>query len=61
MLGWKENGSILLARNKERMILLRRLAGLAKIVNIDAEEISREDCYKLNSFIKIDDVEVSRN
>lgn len=30
LLGWKENGSLLVARNKERLTTLRRLAGLSK-------------------------------
>lgn len=29
-----------------------------RAMNIDAELISREDCYKLNQFIRVDDLEV---
>ncbi|XP_067144980.1 pyruvate dehydrogenase phosphatase regulatory subunit, mitochondrial isoform X2 [Centruroides vittatus] len=44
--GWKECGSLLLARKKDRMIEFRRLAAAAKMVDVECELLSPEAAQK---------------
>lgn len=55
--GFKETGSVNVARTKERMIELRRLAAEAKIQGLNCEILEPKDILNYHPFIKIDDLE----
>uniref|UniRef100_T1IHI3 Pyruvate dehydrogenase phosphatase regulatory subunit, mitochondrial n=1 Tax=Strigamia maritima TaxID=126957 RepID=T1IHI3_STRMM len=55
--GWKQCGSLLLARTKDRFMSLRRLKSTAGVVNIDCDLVSPEEIKKLCPLIRTDDLQ----
>src|SRR6202011_557624 len=54
--GWKQCGSIRVARTAERMIQLRRNASVANAYGIEAHVISREEAGRRYPLMRIDDL-----
>lgn len=54
--GYKQNGSISLATNGERLEELRRGASMARVFGLAVEEIDRHDIRSMHPLISVDDV-----
>ena len=54
--GFKQNGSISLATNGERMEELRRGASMARVFGLAVEEIDRDDIRRMHPLLSVDDV-----
>ncbi|XP_044734678.1 pyruvate dehydrogenase phosphatase regulatory subunit, mitochondrial isoform X2 [Chrysoperla carnea] len=55
--GWKQCGSLNIARSKDRMTVFRRMKAQAIAWNIDCELVTPERCHELCPIIKVDDIE----
>ncbi|MBT5917595.1 MAG: FAD-binding oxidoreductase, partial [Alphaproteobacteria bacterium] len=54
--GWKRTGSIIIARNEDRMTVLKRTAAVAEAYGIEAEIISAKKAEEYWPIMQIDDV-----
>ena len=54
--GFKQNGSISLATDKERMEELRRGASMARVFGLAVEEVNRSDILRMHPLLNVDDV-----
>ena len=54
--GFKQNGSLSLATNDERMEELRRGASMARVFGLAVEEINRDDILSMHPLLNVDDV-----
>ena len=54
--GFKQNGSISLATNGERLEELRRGASMARVFGLAVEEVDRDEICRLHPLISVDDV-----
>ncbi len=54
--GWKRCGSLTVARTRDRMILLRRTAALARAFGVEAEVITPEDAGRKWPVMRTDDL-----
>lgn len=54
--GWKQCGSLLLARTKDRMISLKRLKSMAGFVKLDCEAVGPREIAKLCPLLRTDDL-----
>lgn len=54
--GWKQCGSVSIARTKERMTVLQRTAAMAQAFDIDAEIITPQKAQELWPIMQVDDV-----
>ncbi|MBT4689991.1 MAG: GcvT family protein [Rhodospirillaceae bacterium] len=54
--GFKQNGSISLATNGERMEELRRGASMARVFGLAVEEIDQNDIRRMHPLLNVDDV-----
>ncbi|KAL0271652.1 UNVERIFIED_CONTAM: hypothetical protein PYX00_008677 [Menopon gallinae] len=55
--GWKECGSLCIARTKDRMTVFKRMKAKSVSWNIDCELVTPEEAQKLCPLIRIDDLE----
>jgi glycine cleavage system aminomethyltransferase T/glycine/D-amino acid oxidase-like deaminating enzyme len=54
--GWKQVGSLYLARSRDRITQNRRAAAMAKLFGIDSHEISLDELRKIWPMMRIDDL-----
>ncbi|MBL6951032.1 MAG: FAD-dependent oxidoreductase [Alphaproteobacteria bacterium] len=54
--GFKQNGSISLATNGERLEELRRAASMARVFGLAVEEIGRDDIRRMHPLLSVEDV-----
>lgn len=54
--GWKQVGSLIVAKSEDRMIQLRRTMAMAELFGVEAHLISPEAAYEKWPLIRIDDV-----
>ena len=54
--GFKQNGSISLATNRERLEELRRGVSMARVCGLAVEEIGRDDIRRMHPLLSVDDV-----
>src|SRR5262249_12975946 len=55
--GWRECGSLLVARRPERMVQFRRSAALGRAVDIEAHVVGADDVRRLWPLCRVDDLE----
>ena len=55
--GFKQNGSISVAPNKERFVELKRGASMAKCFGLEVEVITPREAVEMHSLLNIDDLE----
>ncbi|XP_065914699.1 pyruvate dehydrogenase phosphatase regulatory subunit, mitochondrial-like [Dysidea avara] len=55
--GWKQCGNLHVARKKDRMTSLKRLAITAKICGVEAELLAPEECYNKWPLMRYDDIQ----
>lgn len=54
--GWKQVGSLIVAKSEDRMVQLRRTAAMAEMFGVEAQMISPEACFEKWPLIRIDDI-----
>jgi glycine/D-amino acid oxidase-like deaminating enzyme len=55
-IGWKQVGSLIVAKSEDRMIQLRRTMAMAELFGVEAHLISPEAAFEKWPLIRIDDV-----
>lgn len=54
--GWRQVGSLLLARNRERMVQFRRTTGVASYLGVECHEITPAEAQSRYPCIRVDDL-----
>src|SRR5207302_298279 len=54
--GWKQVGSLIVAKSKDRMIQLRRTMAMAELFGVEAHLISAEAALERWPLLRIDDI-----